>query len=276
MLQIMYTHGYEHGFVYTYANLGCASSRLNLHKETDQEHLWSLVRDTDVWIDSYRDGGLSKFGFSNAKLHEANPNLIISNVRVYGNTGPWASRPGFDMQGSAVSGMMALCGDGPRSPSFPPGMVINDYTTGYYGALAIQSALIRRSKEGGGYLLSPSLAGTAMSILKYFATSDYPELALSSGEALPPDVIEQKTAVGHMKTLKPLPVLQSTPIKYHPILLNPMGSDLPLFPGLEGASEYDTTDRETFSWAAMFKQREAFAQRIRNLKVAGQRVDGIS
>ena len=53
------------------------------------------------------------------------------------------------MQGSASSGTMALCGGGIETPSFPPGLVINDYTTGYYGALAIQAAVLRRMKEGG-------------------------------------------------------------------------------------------------------------------------------
>jgi len=151
VLQIMYTHGFEHPFVYTYANLGCASSRLNFNREGDIYHMWALVRDADVWIDSYRDGALTKFGFTDEKLHEANPGLIISHVRLYGTSGPWASKPGFDMQGSASSGMMALCGGGLSTPAWPPGQVINDYTTGYYGALAIQATVLRRMKEGGGY-----------------------------------------------------------------------------------------------------------------------------
>ncbi|KAJ6447257.1 CoA-transferase family III domain protein [Purpureocillium lavendulum] len=269
VLQIMYTHGFEHSFVYTYANLGCASSRLNLHKEQDRQHLWTLIRDADVWIDSYRDGALSKFGFGYAELHQANPYLIISKVRAYGSTGPWASRPGFDMQGSAVSGMMALCGAGPKSPAWPPGMVINDYTTGYYGALAIQSALIRRMKEGGGYILSPSLAGTAMSIVKYFQTSDYPELIQSADEALPPEIIEGATNLGYLRTLKPLPILQHTPIKYDPILLNAMGTDLPLFPGTK--AKFDLRSVQPFERKALLAQWEAFSRRLENVKRLGKR-----
>lgn len=171
VLQIMYTHGFEHPFVYTYANLGCASSRLDFNKPGDCSHMWDLVRDADVWIDSYRDGALAKFGFTDERLHDCNPSLIISHVRVYGTQGPWAKKPGFDMQGSASSGMMALCGGGLSTPAWPPGQVINDYTTGYYGALAIQATILRQMKEGGGYILSPSLTGTAMSILKHFNTA---------------------------------------------------------------------------------------------------------
>jgi hypothetical protein len=49
----MYTHGFEHNFLYTYANLGCASARLNFNKSSDRKQLWRLTREADVWIDSY-------------------------------------------------------------------------------------------------------------------------------------------------------------------------------------------------------------------------------
>lgn len=237
VLQIMYTHGYEHPFVYTYANLGCASSRLDLNKPGDREHMWTLVRDADVWVDSYRGGALSKFGFTDEKLFEANPNLIVSHVRLYGEAGPWKNKPGFDMQGSASSGMMALCGDGLSTPAWPPGQVINDYTTGYYGALAIQAAVLRRTKEGGGYLLNPSLTGTAMSIVKYYKTADYPELLRHKTSKLPPRQIQGQTGMGLLKTLQPLPLLSETPLRYEGLLLSTMGSDLPVFPG--SGEEYE-------------------------------------
>lgn len=237
VLQIVYTHGYEHPFVYTYANLGCASSRLDLNKPGDREHMWKLVREADVWVDSYRGGALSKFGFTNEKLFKANPSLIVSHVRLYGETGPLKNKPGFDMQGSASSGMMALCGGGPSTPAWPPGQVINDYTTGYHGALAIQAAVLRRMKEGGGYLLSPSLTGTAMSIVKYYKTADYPSLLHHKTSKLPPRQIQGKTSMGLLKTLQPLPVLSKTPLGYGDLLLSTMGSDLPVFPG--SGEEYD-------------------------------------
>lgn len=231
VLQIMYTHGFEHPFVYTYANLGSASSRLDLNKEGDRAHMWKLVSEADVWVDSYRDGALKKFGFTDIKLHEANPSLIISHVRVYGTDGPWQSKPGFDMQGSASSGMMALCGGGLSTPAWPPGVVMNDYTTGYYGALAIQAAILRRLREGGGYILSPSLTGTAMSIVKYFKSSEYPELSQNTSGKLPPRELQESTSLGVLKTLQPLPLLSRTPLEYSKVLLSPLGSDLPVFPG---------------------------------------------
>lgn len=231
VLQVMYTHGFEHSFVYTYANLGCASTRLNFNKDGDRQHMWRLIQDADVWIDSYRDGAMSKFGFTDDKMLEANPSLIISHVRLYGTTGPWASKPGFDMQASASSGLMAVCGGDVARPNWPPGTVINDYTTGYFGALAIQAAILRRMKEGGGHVLSPSLTKTAMTIVKHFKSS---QTTTSSGTSpLPPDEIELQTGIGLLRTLKPLPVLDRTPISYGNTTLDPMGSSPPVFLGDE-------------------------------------------
>jgi hypothetical protein len=238
VLQVMYTHGYEHAFVYTAANLGTASTRLNLHQAADRDRLWKLVKDAHVWIDSYREGGLGKFGFDEAGLRTANPGLIVSRVRCYGTSGPFHAKPGFDMQGSASSGLMMHCGENGK-PAWPPGMVINDYTTGYYGALGIQAALLRRIKEGGGYNVSPSLTGTAMSILKYFKSERYPELLKGTTDASPPEQIRKQTTMGIMKTLAPLPKLSATPIKYDPIFLEPMGSSLPEFPGHEDGYDID-------------------------------------
>jgi hypothetical protein len=128
---------------------------------------------------------------------------------------------------------MAFCGEGVGAPAWPPGMVINDYTTGYFGALAIQAAVLRRMKESGVYIISPSLCGTAMAILKYFKTSQSPVLASSTASASPPDEWELQVVMGLLKTLKPLLVLDQTPITYGTTALDAMGSSAPVFPGSE-------------------------------------------
>nr|POF26036.1 acetyl-coa:oxalate coa-transferase [Quercus suber] len=278
VLQIMYTHGYEHPFVYTYANLGSASARLNFNRESDRSHMWQLIKEADVWIDSYREEALKKFGFTDETLHNANPSLIISHVRVYGATGPWAVKPGFDMQGSASSGLMAICGGGLSTPAWPPGQVINDYTTGYYGALAIQTTVLRRMKEGGGYVLSPSLTGTAMSIIKHFKTSDYPELQHHEAGILPPHELKGHTGLGVLKTLQPLPLLSETPLSYPYGLLSVMGSDLPVFPG--SATPYDV-DKVEFSkkeqifksWVASVGKHTAELKELRDAHSPGQPIE---
>lgn len=242
VLQVMFTHGFEHSFVYTYANLGTASTRLNLHKDADRERLRTLVRDAHVWIDSHRPEAISKFGFGNQDLQSLNPGLIICQVRCYGTTGPWAGKPGFDMQGSASSGMMYVMDRGNGRPQWPPGMVINDYTTGYSGALAIQSILLKRLRGDvdahDGWLVSPSLTGTAMGIMRRFRAqhtglgdeSDSGTPSTQAPMALPPETLEGATPMGYLKTLAPLPKMPLTPIHYEEELLVPIGSSRPSFP----------------------------------------------
>lgn len=240
VLQVMFTHGFEHSFVYTYANLGTASTRLNLHKDADRQRLRKLVQDAHVWVDSHRPGAISNFGFGDENLQNLNPGLIICRVRCYGTTGPWASKPGFDMQGSASSGMMYVMDKGDGRPQWPPGMVINDYTTGYSGALAIQSILLKRLRGDidahDGWLVSPSLTGTAMGIMRRFRTKNTgkgKEGDEPGSTALPPEVLQGATPMGYLKTLAPLPKMSLTPIYYEEELLVPIGSSRPSFPGYD-------------------------------------------
>lgn len=121
--------------------------------------MWELIKNARVWVDTYREGGLSKFGFGDEEMYKVNPGLIMTHVRCYGIQAPWSNKPGFDNQGSASSGLMVYCGGGIESPAGPPGMVINDYTTGQFGALAFQACILRRMTEGGGFVVGPSLTG---------------------------------------------------------------------------------------------------------------------
>jgi hypothetical protein len=145
---------------------------------------------------------------------------------------------------------MAVMGEGvgDGKPRWPPGMVINDYTTGYFAALAVQSITLERLRgvpgADGPWLVSPSLTGTAMAIVKYFKSKRWTECCPEQGseEPLPPETIEAQTGLGYLKTLKPLPKMSGTPIQYEYELLVPMGSSIPCFPGFE--DDYDVRGRE--------------------------------
>ena len=129
--------------------------------------------------------------------------------------------------------------------------VINDYTTGFLGALAILSTLLRRSKEGGAYVLAPSLVGTAMSILKLFKANLQSSISSCSqshtssqppAHPSPPYQISRQTPLGYLHTWAPLPQLSLTPGRYDPILLVPIGSSLPSFPGFEDGFDVESVE----------------------------------
>jgi crotonobetainyl-CoA:carnitine CoA-transferase CaiB-like acyl-CoA transferase len=86
---------------------------------------------------------------------------VYVSVTCYGSTGPWARRGGFDMNGSAVSGLMATEGT-EAEPKLPITGLINDYITGYMGAIGAAAALVKRATEGGSWHVTVSLTRTAM------------------------------------------------------------------------------------------------------------------
>ena len=89
------------------------------------------------------------------------PGLVHVSVTCYGSSGPWAERGGFDMNGSAASGLMTMEGSA-AEPRLPVTGMINDYITGYLGAAGASAALVKRATEGGSWHVTVSLTRTAM------------------------------------------------------------------------------------------------------------------
>ena len=152
---------YEHEFIYAEANIGSRSAYLDLATPTGQDRAASLLASTDVVVNNHRGGTLERHGLAPRQLAERYPGLICVCVTCYGSTGPWAQRGGFDMNGSAASGLMAIEG-AETEPRLPVTGMINDYVTGYLGAVGAAAALIRRATEGGSWHVTVSLTRTAM------------------------------------------------------------------------------------------------------------------
>ncbi|WP_282153335.1 CoA transferase [Ruegeria atlantica] len=140
---------------------GKRSAYLNLDDRTQFTRLMKLAREGDVFVDGYAPGSLAKRGISPQRLAEIRPGMIYVSESCYGETGPWGGRKGWENEGQACTGMMTDHGT-IDSPSYAPPMYINDYSTGYLGALGAMAALIRRSQEGGSYHVRVALARTSM------------------------------------------------------------------------------------------------------------------
>lgn len=142
------------------------------------------------------------------------------------------------MQGSAVTGLMAMSGNGPLEPAWPRAGMMNDYFTGYSAALAVQSALIRRTTEGGAWSISASLCASAMAYEKFFGFVDAEERAQykwgsdeldKEHKFVEPRCLECQTPKGWLRTLAPLTEMSETPARWEPTVLVPLGSSLPHF-----------------------------------------------
>jgi crotonobetainyl-CoA:carnitine CoA-transferase CaiB-like acyl-CoA transferase len=152
---------YEHEFIYAEANVGSRSAYVDLASPAGQERVAALLGGTDIVVNNHRAGSLERRGLEPHQLAEQYPGLVYVSVTCYGSRGPWAQRGGFDMNGSAASGLMTTEGSA-AEPSLPVTGMINDYVTGYLGAAGAAAALVKRTAEGGSWHVTVNLTRTAM------------------------------------------------------------------------------------------------------------------
>jgi len=152
---------YEHEFIYAEANAGSRSAYVDLATPAGRHRAAALLGRADVVVNNHRPGTLERQGLDARTLARRHPGLVSVSVTCYGSTGPWARRGGFDMNASAAAGIMTVEGT-PAEPVLPVTSLLNDYVTGYLGALGAAAALCRRATEGGSWHVTVSLTRTAM------------------------------------------------------------------------------------------------------------------
>lgn len=140
------------------------------------ELLRALVTRADVLVENYRPGTLTSMGLSPDVLHELNPDLIVTSLSGFGQTGPLAQRSLFDAIAQAMSGLMARTGDADAPPTLA-GSFIADYLTGIHGALGTVTALLARSKGSSGQLVDVASLDSLFATLG-MAPSAFLELGL--------------------------------------------------------------------------------------------------
>lgn len=138
---------------------------LNLRDDRGKALLLDLVETADVFVENYRVGGLEKMGLAPETLWARNPKLIILRVTGFGQTGPYAPRPGFGTLIEGMSGFAMKTGAADRPPSLP-NMALADMVAGLYGAFAVMTALREvETKDGKGQTIDLSLLEPLVSIL---------------------------------------------------------------------------------------------------------------
>jgi len=152
---------YEHEFIYAEANVGSRSAYVDLTTDRGQDRADHLLSDTHVVVNNHRGSKLERLGLAPERLAQRYPGIVAVSVTCYGSTRPWAERGGFDMNGSAASGLMTLEGT-PEDPKLPPTGMINDFITGYMGAAGAAAALVKQAREGGSWHVTVNLARAAM------------------------------------------------------------------------------------------------------------------
>jgi succinyl-CoA---D-citramalate CoA-transferase len=118
----------------------------DLRKPAGQALLRRLVPHADVVVENFQPGTLESWGLGYDALAALNPGIILTRVSVYGQTGPYRNRPGLDRNGIALGGLLYITGY-PDRPPVRPGVIVSDYLTAVFNALAIVSALYERDRR---------------------------------------------------------------------------------------------------------------------------------
>lgn len=121
----------------------------NLREERGQDLVRKLCADADVLIENFKPGTLERWGLGPDDLHKINPRLIIVRVSGFGQTGPYASRPGFASVGEAMAGLRYINGY-PNQPPPRSGISLGDTLTGMFATQGLLMALYWRDALGGG------------------------------------------------------------------------------------------------------------------------------
>jgi len=136
---------------YFCANRGKRSITLDFTRSEGREILLKLVAQADVLIENYKVGGLKKYGLDYASLSKIHPALIYCSITGFGQTGPYAQRPGYDALIQALGGLMSITGEPDGTPGGGPqkvGVAVVDILTGQYATTAILAALYQRDRSG--------------------------------------------------------------------------------------------------------------------------------
>jgi crotonobetainyl-CoA:carnitine CoA-transferase CaiB-like acyl-CoA transferase len=141
------------------------SITLNLKSPEAPQIILDLARHFDVMIESFRYNYLERLGVGPDRLLEANPKLVLVRVSGFGQTGPYARRPGFGTLVEAMSGFASRNGFADREPVLPP-LAMADMIAGLYGAMATVIAVRDTEVNGGkGQVIDLSLLESIFSIL---------------------------------------------------------------------------------------------------------------
>lgn len=190
---------------YLCANRNKRSLTVDLGAPAGQRLVRELAAKADVLVENFKVGGLKAYGLDYESLKLANPRLIYCSVTGFGQTGPYAARPGYDFLVQGMGGLMSLTGHPEGAPGAGPlkvGVALTDVLTGLYATSAILAALAFRGRTGLGQhidlaLLDVQVATLANQAANYFVGGQVPR---RMGNAHPNIVPYQdfRTADGYM------------------------------------------------------------------------------
>jgi CoA:oxalate CoA-transferase len=159
-------------------NRGKQSIALDLKGDADRRIFDALLQRADVLVENFRPGVMDRLGFGWEGLRKRFPRLIVASTSGFGQTGPYAQRPAYDVVVQAMGGIMSLTGHPGGEPT-RVGTSIGDIAAGLFTAIGIEAALVERAATGTGGRIDVALLDCQVAILenaiaRYAGTGEVP------------------------------------------------------------------------------------------------------
>jgi len=164
---------------YLSTNRAKRSLTLDFTKPEGRDLALDLIARCDVLVENYKVGTLAQHGLGYDAIHARFPRLVYCSVTGFGQTGPYAPRPGYDFLAQAMGGIMSLQGE-PEGEPMKGAVAFADLMAGMYSAVAILAALRHRDRTGEGQHLDMALLDTQIAWL-----GNQGQTYLTSGTAPP-------------------------------------------------------------------------------------------
>ena len=145
-------------------NRGKRSIECDFESEDGKRIVKKLAAKSDVLIENFKVGGLAKFGLDYKSLAGDCPRLVYCSVTGFGQTGPYATRAGYDLMAQGIGGFMDLTGLPDGEPT-RAGVPVSDIFTGVYSVIGILAALQRRERTGKGGYVDTALVDSTVGVL---------------------------------------------------------------------------------------------------------------
>ena len=168
---------------YLCANRNKRSVTVDMNTPQGQALLIRLAQDSDVIVENFKVGSLKRYGLDYESVRARAPQVVYCSITGFGQTGPYASRPGYDFLIQAAAGLMSVTGQPDGEPGAGPvkaGVAVSDILTGLYATVGILAALASRQRTGVGQhidisLLDVQVACMANQAASYLASGKIPK-----------------------------------------------------------------------------------------------------
>ena len=161
------------------ANRNKKSVAIDIATPEGQAEIKRLAAHADILIENFKPGGLAKYGLDYASVSQEFPGLVYCSISGYGQTGPNASKPGYDLMAQGYGGIMSLIGE-PDGQPMKVAVGIADVMCGMYATVGILAALRHRDQTGEGQQIDLALVDTQVSWLinegvNYLTSGEVPQ-----------------------------------------------------------------------------------------------------